>query len=355
MSRRDLFRFDGGAGLPFATEDDVWSELDMSCESATEHGYIALLGDPPDGDEVMLFDGAGSGLSCLAAERGLVLWDAIEDPHGELCVEFREPGAGAGGSKGSLRAVVRPVGEAMFLALVGAGAMRDVDRNGLLWGAWRGCGPAFLPASPAYDAFRAYRTAAIGHVTDCHTEEELMRWFHQKDEFLLASSRDWPACWGGQMRVADGGLYVPVETWESVLPTYDEQMVWTAIANCGPGNACGEISSDEILCHVHLWRDERVPPGEIVDLAFFEDATDEALNDMDCPCFYTECCPEELDDDELRRLAKKRPDLATDALEELEARLGHAPANEPLAEQERDAQAPTPERGASAKCREVNR
>lgn len=323
--RRELYWLFGDDDLPFADEDDLWSELDMMCECSTEHGHIARFGDPHGaGDEVALFDGAGPTLQGFAAERGLLLWRAREDERGELVCEFRSAEMPGDPTRGSLSAVVRPVGEALFVWLRSHCAPeRDSDRDGPLWGAWRECGPAYLSDSSFDDRYRGGRAAAITHVTDCRSAQELGRWYDQRDQCLMASARDWPACWGGQMRVGEGGSYVSVSEWERALPTYSEQQVWLAIANDAVG------SLEEALEHVHRWRDEHdVGDGEVVDLAWFEEALDEALESPSCPCFYTEALGRDFSDEELEALLEERPDLADEGIEELRSR--GVPCNEAL-------------------------
>lgn len=342
MSERELFRVGadgmGAGGLPYGDEDDLWSSLDMTCEAATEHGHIARLhGLDPDGDafdgDIMLFDGSGTTLPGLFADRGLALWEAREDRRGDLCVELRSPEAPTDRALGLIRAVVRPVGEALFLHLtsegVEPGVTRCRDRNGPLRRAWEGCGPMFLGDTWLDDGYRACRTGLVERVTDCRSEDELLRWFHQRDQVLLAHSTDFPACWGGQMRVSEQGGYVSTEAWESILPSYDERQVWLAIAD----GALEDVSASELLWHIHRWRTDDTPRGEVVDLGFFEELVDGLLYEVNCPCYYTEVSPEELDDDELRECVETRPDLAEDAAAELDSREGASQRNESLASQ----------------------
>ena len=306
MSERGLYRLSGGRDLPFVDEDDLWSALDMMCDAATEHGHIARFIEPGGrSSEIALFDGSGPTLQGFAWERGLVLWRAAEDD-GELVCEFRASAAPDDPTHERLVAEVRPVGEALFEWLRAQGApWRDRDRDGLLWGAWRECGPAYLNDTAFHDRYRNGRSAMVAHVTDCVTAEDLRRWFDQRDECLMASAKDWPACWGGQFRVDDFGHYVPADVFEAALPTYGERQVWLAIAN-------GAVAYlDEALFHVHRWRDELdVGDGELVDIAWFEEAVDEALEDPNCPCFYTEASVHDFSDEEIEALLEERPDLA---------------------------------------------
>lgn len=129
----------------------------------------------------------------------------------------------------------------------------------------------------------------------------ILGWFGRVDDLLLARARDMPACWGGQLRVSDDGLYVDEATMAEVLPG-DLADLYVCLGNA---------ETDERL----VWMAREVA-SRLPETSWFKDLASDLAGREDAVVYYTEVFPDDLTQDELVELADTRPDLfAAPALE----------------------------------------
>lgn len=130
---------------------------------------------------------------------------------------------------------------------------------------------------------------------DLRDADKVKTWYREHDDQIMRRARDWPAAWGGNYRV-DDCLYVSMDDFEDVLPSPEEQALWSFLANEGPNGARPAVSYDDVLPLLARcdWLEQEA--SRVTD-------SDEAC------CYYTDEDPESLDVDELIGLANERPDL----------------------------------------------
>lgn len=137
---------------------------------------------------------------------------------------------------------------------------------------------------------------------DCIIAACLKRWFSERDEMMESRAVGWPACWGGQFRVAEFGGYVSEDAFFEVLPTEHERNLYYCCCDC---------YSDEDWIEV---------AENVRDDAWLEHTANEYAASDRAVVYYTECSPvDEFSLSELVELAHERPDLFT-----LENLMDHA-------------------------------
>ncbi|MDY2776974.1 MAG: hypothetical protein SOU51_01160 [Collinsella sp.] len=125
---------------------------------------------------------------------------------------------------------------------------------------------------------------------DVGSPAELACWLDEAMRKLRGAARDWPACWGWQYRIGDGG-YVSEAAWNAIIPSDSASSLF--IASFG----------DEPLESLFLHR---------LDDSWLDAAARDYIDSSGCEVFGTEIWPDEdFSDQELRELSFERPDLFT--------------------------------------------
>lgn len=117
-------------------------------------------------------------------------------------------------------------------------------------------------------------------------------WFADRDGRIVERAKGYPACWGGNFRVEDNGLYATEEDVHAVL------------------NEPGDLSLYYSCCGCMTYDDWRELAEHRKDEAWL-DLRAAAYIDDDPVVYFTEIFPNEFDRDELEDYARERPDLFT--------------------------------------------
>ena len=130
------------------------------------------------------------------------------------------------------------------------------------------------------------------------TVEGLNRWYADADSAIAPHVKDWPACWGGQMRFNDGGMYVDMDVVTDVLPSSREIDLYYCM--CANSERPEAYPASDILAH-------------IADGEWLSSTANEYIENGGA-VFYTECYApsDEFSHRELVELVDERPDLFTE-------------------------------------------
>ena len=129
---------------------------------------------------------------------------------------------------------------------------------------------------------------------DCISVSAVKRWFAERDEAIMAKAVDWPACWGGQFRVSDFGLYVSEDVFNDALPSDHDRNLYYCCCDCFTDDEWLEVARHRTA---DAWLDQ---------VAESYVASDSAV------VFYTESFPgDDFTHDELVEMAQERRDLFT--------------------------------------------
>ena len=133
---------------------------------------------------------------------------------------------------------------------------------------------------------------AVAH--DIGATGGLRDWFSSIEDRLASVAKDYPACWGGMVRISDDGLYVAYSDFERILPARRDRDLWF----CMCAESDGRLSLSDIETH------RQNASWLAVEAARYAEG--------DAPVYYTECLIEDNTLEDLASMAKARPDLFDD-------------------------------------------